>query len=141
MRRRTFLIGLSGALVAPRMALARDFVAEIVAQLGAAGYEIDRISRTWLGRVRIRAHNARGEREIVINPVTGEILRDLWVAGRLPGSLFGDASGSDDGSGSPAGDDDGGQGRGRGRGRGRGGDDDDDSDDDDHDHDDRDDDD
>ena len=42
------------------------------------GFEIKEMKRTWLGRIRIEASNDNHEREIVINRVTGEILRDYW---------------------------------------------------------------
>ena len=50
----------------------------VVKHLQAQGFEDIEIKRTWLGRVRIRAENDSLEREIILNPATGEILRDYW---------------------------------------------------------------
>lgn len=113
MNRRVFLTAglLSLALAGPGMA--NDRVDQIVLALQGEGYSRIEIGRTWLGRTRIVATGEQGTREIVIQPSTGEVLRDVQS--------------EDDSS---------------GRGRGRGGDDDadDDSDDDDDDSDDSDDD-
>lgn len=35
--------------------------------------------RTWLGRVRISANGDLGQREIILNPRTGEVLRDIII--------------------------------------------------------------
>ena len=48
----------------------------IVNELKSDGYEEIRISRTWLGRTRFIAEDSRRYREIVVNPITGVILRD-----------------------------------------------------------------
>lgn len=86
-------------------ASATERVDQIVQALRREGYTRIEISRTWLGRTRILASGGSGQREIVVQPATGEVLRDIE-------------------SESESEDDDSGQGRGRGRGRGRGGDDD-----------------
>lgn len=83
----------------------------IVAQLRRQGYDSVTVSRTLLGRMRILASGAGQRREIILNPRTGEILRDFWqdedddTADRDDGGIL-----DPDGDG------------GRGRGRGRGGD-------------------
>ena len=51
----------------------------IAAELRVQGFEIVETNRTWLGRLRILAENAEIRREIVLNPGTGEILRDYSV--------------------------------------------------------------
>ena len=103
MKRRDFVLGVALlALAAP--AQANGIVDALVAELRAAGYTRIEVGQTWLGRTRIVAEGARGEREIVVNPRTGEVLRDLRD----------DDDDDDDDS---------------GRGRGRGGDDDDGDDD------------
>lgn len=79
MQRREFLITLAGGLVLGVPAYAA-FSDDVVAQLMAQGYRNISQSRTWLGRVRILAYRDGGVREIVMNPRTGEILRDLWTA-------------------------------------------------------------
>lgn len=78
MKRRAFLIGLvTGAAVAGP-ALAQGVVDDIVAQLKRQGFRSVVTERTLLGRVRIVASRGDGSREIIINPRTGEILRDFW---------------------------------------------------------------
>jgi uncharacterized membrane protein YgcG len=79
MKRRAFLTAiLAGALFAPA-AFAQDFVGSVIAQLRAQGFRSVVQERTLLGRVRILASRTDGKREIIINPRTGEILRDLWT--------------------------------------------------------------
>lgn len=112
MQRRAFLIGSLAVLAAGPALAARDFVEEIVRELKKQGYREIQVSRTLLGRARITATKARGSREIIVNPATGEILRDLRTGGTE------DILGGEGGSG-------------RGKGGGGGNDDDDDDDDDD----------
>ncbi|OJY31696.1 MAG: hypothetical protein BGP11_08880 [Rhodobacterales bacterium 65-51] len=50
---------------------------QIVSQLEEQGYGRIVVSRTFLGRVRVTAERGDRKREIVVNPITGEILRDL----------------------------------------------------------------
>lgn len=50
---------------------------QIVAQVQEQGYGRIVVSRTFLGRVRVTAERGDRKREIVVNPITGEILRDL----------------------------------------------------------------
>lgn len=73
-----------GALVAGAMGttpvLADVYERTIVEQLEAEGFRSISTERTWLGRMRIVAENGEGQREIVINPNNGEVLRDLWMA-------------------------------------------------------------
>lgn len=59
-------------------AFAQTHVDRIVQQLMRQGYLEIEISRTFLGRTRIEAESPTHEREIIINPRTGEILRDYW---------------------------------------------------------------
>lgn len=100
-------------------AWAQGFADSVVGQLRAQGFDHVAVERTMLGRVRIRADHADGTREIILNPRTGEILRDLWIGGSQDTPRTGRLVTDDDGE-------DGG----KGRGRGRGSDDDDDDDDD-----------
>lgn len=110
MKRREFLLTISAVgLTAPSRLWAQTGEADVVRQLEALGYKDIRISRTFLGRVRITAKGPLGEREIILNPSNGAVLRDYI-----------DREDDDDDDD----DDDGG----KGRGRGRGGDDDDDDD-------------
>lgn len=48
----------------------------VTASLQAQGFEVTLVHWTWLGRIRIIAVSADIRREIVINPNSGEILRD-----------------------------------------------------------------
>jgi hypothetical protein len=56
-----------------------DPVDDIIAEIREQGFEITRVQRTWLGRVRIIAQNPSYRREVVIDPTTGEIRRDLLI--------------------------------------------------------------
>lgn len=88
------------------LAQAQDIVAAISSQLRAQGYDEIVVGRTLLGRSRILATSSEYRREIIVNPRTGEILRDYWSL--LPGAAAtgadgapiiaggGRASGSDD---------------------------------------------
>jgi hypothetical protein len=107
MKRRAFLAGLAGAAIAASPALAQDFVDDIIGQLKKQGFRSVVTERTLLGRVRILAERKDGQREIIVNPRTGEILRDLWTAfagGKSTVDIVRD--GSDDGDGGHGGGDD-----------------------------------
>lgn len=118
MDRRKFLLGFGAAVVSGTMAHAESFADQIVRQLRDQGLRDIEVSRTLLGRIRINAKGARGTREIILNPKTGEILRDIWLDADgnalLPGLANSDSDGSggsgssgdDDNSGSGSGDDD-----------------------------------
>mgnify|MGYP000644389250 CR=1 FL=1 len=67
------------ASLAGSAAFAVGVTDEIVRQLQADGYTDIVLEKTWLGRIRIRAISPSGTREIIVNPSTGEILRDLWI--------------------------------------------------------------
>lgn len=106
MKRRMFLsLGVAG-LTFGLPAFAQSFTDSVVSQLRNQGFGQISVERTLLGRTRVVAVGNGGQREIILNPRTGEILRDLWITG----------SG---GSGAAAGggliDDDSGKGRDRGR--------------------------
>lgn len=79
MHRRHVLLAVV-AVVLPGVAWAdaSDIEARIVRSLRAQGYDRIRVAKTWLGRRRVVASGAAGRREIIFNPRTGEILRDLW---------------------------------------------------------------
>lgn len=51
----------------------------VIKQLQGQGYQSITVSRTWLGRVRILAYQGDDSREIVLNPRTGEVLRDVQL--------------------------------------------------------------
>lgn len=66
-------------LGSPLPAAAQTLQEQIIAQLTEQGFDALTVNRTLLGRVRIVAQRGDLERELVFNPQTGEILRDLWV--------------------------------------------------------------
>ena len=113
MQRRAFLVTLAGGLVLALPALAA-YSDDVVLQLTKQGYQDITVSTTWLGRVRIVATRGGGMREIVLNPRTGEILRDLWtgadgtqrtvsIVDDVGGASASDSSGDGSGSGSSGG--------------------------------------
>ena len=134
MKRRQLLTGILGAMGVQMLtalpALSQTFVEQVVTQLRAQGFQSIEVERTLLGRTRIAALRTDGSREIVLNPNTGEILRDLWTStsGRTSGRInIGSAAGEDSNSG-PGGDDHN-DNSGHGSGGGSGGGDDDEDDD------------
>ena len=78
-----------GALVVGAMgaapAMADVFSENIVQQLEQQGFKSISTERTWLGRTRIVAEGDDGQREIIVNPNTGEILRDLMLTSNAGG--------------------------------------------------------
>ncbi len=103
-RRHLLVFGLAAVVAGP--CFASGFQDEIVATLRAQGYDQITVEVTLLGRVKITAFKMSNQREIVINPRTGEILRDLWLTadGRVASSppVFED-TGSGSGEDTPSG--------------------------------------
>ena len=119
---------LVASMTAAGAALAADSIVDAaIGFLEAQGYEIVEVERTWLGRVRVEAIRGRQERELVINPRTGEILRD-YIEEAEDEDLHGGDGEEDKDDGYEASSNYGGGGSGN---SGRGGGDDDDEDDDD----------
>ncbi len=129
MKRRHFLGQTAASLFLAGLVLtgpvsAATFAEGVIAQLTRQGFAAIASETTWLGRVRITAERNGGTREIVLNPRTGEILRDIWTpaddtAAQVPiVDDIGPASsgGSDDGGSSGGGDDGGGSDSGSGNG-------------------------
>lgn len=87
-RSRGVLRGLAGAVFAVALPFAAFSQSTAVTQeqieraLARQGYEIQQVSRTLLGRVHIIATRDDQWREVVLNPSTGEILRDLAIEDR-----------------------------------------------------------
>ncbi len=126
MKRREFLklpvaAALAAGLFGPVPAFARnDDAAQAMAkQLAREGWRNLKIGRTLLGRVRITANRDGRLREVVLDPRTGEVLRDLtqkvsaskpWDGGGSGGGTSASAtdSDSDDGGDDGGGDDGGG---------------------------------
>jgi hypothetical protein len=83
MIRRTLLRLLMAAAIGLAAGTApADPVDDIIAEIRDQGFEIVRVQETWLGRVRIVAQDESFRREVVIDPTTGEIRRDLLVPKR-----------------------------------------------------------
>ena len=80
--RRRFLISASAALFAAGPAIAQDDAAtrSVIRQLEAQGFAVSSVRRTLLGRVRILSRRGDLQREIVLDPRNGVILRD-YTAG------------------------------------------------------------
>ncbi|HBD90065.1 MAG TPA: hypothetical protein DC061_05405 [Gemmobacter sp.] len=74
LRRLTLTLGALCVLATPLAA--ETLQDQLAAQLRAQGYHSITTSSTWLGRLRIVALIDGARREIVMNPYTGEILRD-----------------------------------------------------------------
>lgn len=116
-------------------ALAQGPADAVVAQLREQGYVAFEVSRTLLGRIRVVALTAEGgQREIILSPATGEILRDYVKAAEgVPAGSSGpmvpqildraedDVSAGTTGAGA-ASDDEGPSSRGNGQGGGNGND-------------------
>ncbi|MCF8485810.1 MAG: hypothetical protein K9G71_11365 [Rhodobacteraceae bacterium] len=114
MNRRLFLsLGVCAAVFG-QAGFAKTFTESVLDQLRNQGFDRISVQRTLLGRTQIIARGNGGRREIILNPRTGEILRDLWITGS-DGPDTNDQLIKD-------------QKDGKGRGRGRSGDDDDDDD-------------
>ncbi len=141
MFRRLLIAGAFAGLMAGS-SMAQDMQTQIIQRLSMEGYAEITIARTWLGRVRIVAIQDGLRREIVFNPATGEILRDLIQRLERDQSARSGGSGSSgsSGSGKSGSGNSGPGGGGSGNSGPGGGDDDDDDDDEDDDEDDDDDD-
>ncbi len=109
MNRRSALILFSVGMLGAGAAHAGGFVDDILAQLKRQGFEAQQVQKTWLGRVRIVAQNSEGSREIIVNPNTGEILRDLWTplptSGDYKPPLISETGGNSSAGGGTAGED------------------------------------
>lgn len=86
------------ALAAPVSAADIDYVAAVSNYLAAQGYQVDNVRKTFWGRVKISASKGTAERELVLNPHTGEILRDFIL--RNHASQMGSSESSSGGTGS-----------------------------------------
>lgn len=67
-----------GLLIALAQPAAADSLQDwLVDQFKAQGYQNIAVSRTFLGRLRVVGHLGDMHREVVVNPRTGEVLRDV----------------------------------------------------------------
>jgi hypothetical protein len=79
MRLKSLATGLCLSVVLAGPGWADPLQDQVTAALEAQGYDVVSVGRTWLGRVRILAESDALRREIVLNPTTGEVLRDYSV--------------------------------------------------------------
>jgi hypothetical protein len=86
MNRRLIIAGLCASILGGPAAWAQGFADSIVQQLRQQGYNGISVHDTWLGRTRIVGQSGSGSREIIIDPRTGEILRDLFQGSGGSGS-------------------------------------------------------
>ena len=84
-------------LAVPAGASAQSVQDQIIDQLAGQGFTRIEVSRTLLGRVRLRALSATLDRELIFNPATGEILRDSWQQRRSDRAVVPRLSDPDDG--------------------------------------------
>lgn len=50
--------------------------AEIISQLKSQGYRLVEREKTWLGRIALEFESKTHEREIIVNPNSGAVIRD-----------------------------------------------------------------
>lgn len=129
MDRRKFLVLVTAFSLSGAMPAWADEQDDIVERLVEAGFGQIEITRTLLGRVRILATKGKIRRELVINPRTGEILRDVTLVAEDEGSSSASSKGKGRSSNSGPGSDDGGDDNESGGGGDDNGDDDEDDDD------------
>ncbi len=96
--------GVLGAVFTASAAVADSFQSSVVAQLRGQGYREINVETTLLGRVRIVAARSGASREIILNPRTGEILRDVVLAedGRVAPEIAGSEDLGSEDSGTPS---------------------------------------
>lgn len=103
MNRRVFLVSSAGALLLATGASAAPPEEQIARSLRGEGFQITSQRRTFLGRVRFKAVRGNAEREVVVDPASGEILRDYTYTAEASsgeaGSAGGTASSADGGGG------------------------------------------
>ena len=105
MDRRKFLVLVTAFSLSGTVPALADNEDDIIERLIEAGFGQIEVTRTLLGRVRIVAFKGNIRRELVINPRTGEILRDVTLVAEGGKSSNG-GKGSSNGSGSGDDDDD-----------------------------------
>lgn len=111
MKRRALFPILALAIAWGGQVRAEEPVERILNDLKRLGYQNVSVESTLLRRTRILAQSDEALREIIVNPNTGEILRDLWTpikkaSSKGSGGILDDDSNSGSGSGSGSDDDD-----------------------------------
>lgn len=76
MNRREFLLSGTFFLATSGVASATQSEDDLALRLRQEGFRITERKRTWLGRIKIRARNGKTLREVVLDPTSGEVLRD-----------------------------------------------------------------
>ena len=81
MRKRRICLTCAAAALALRAGAVSPspFGDEVAEKLIRQGFGNIHVETTWLGRERIVAERTDGLREIILNPRSGEILRDTWT--------------------------------------------------------------
>jgi hypothetical protein len=79
MHRRPLILTLAIWSLTATFAQAESSADQITRQLRDQGFSQITVAQTWLGRTRIVGQSKTGQREIILNPRTGEILRDLFT--------------------------------------------------------------
>lgn len=103
MNRRKFLSAAAGVavLLAAGPGFAETPVDKVIRQLRKQGFVEIAASRTLLGRARVVAERGEYRREIILNPGSGEILRDIWLddgGNAIARVLIGDDRDDEDGN-------------------------------------------
>lgn len=89
-KRHIVLTLLSAALSASSPAFAQSQLDRVVSDLRSENYDTITIKRTFLGRIRVYGSGSAGVREVILNPSTGEVLRDYASSGKRERPLGGD---------------------------------------------------
>lgn len=102
MHRRSLIAAVAACLLlSSTTAALADRADDVVEWLSDQGYTGIEVSRTLLGRARVLAWRDGLQRELIINPRTGEILRDVWLGPdgnvRVLGERSGEGGKSEDG--------------------------------------------
>ena len=108
MKRRNLIFGAMASAIwagSAGLAEAASYAEDLVTQLASLGFSDIKVQTTLLGRIKIEAARGDGRREIVLNPRTGEILRDVWypaIEGSTVRRVLNDVT-DDDGKGDDSG--------------------------------------
>lgn len=118
LKRIVFILVLATAMPVAQPVFANPIADSAVSQLRKQGYSDIQVQRTLLGRIRITATSETYTRELVIHPITGEIMRDRWSSNaqsaNTPDPIAINPEGNDGSSGDGDGGDEGGDGDGDG---------------------------